>query len=47
MSGLEKAGLFSGGGVGESMMVGCKNAGGCSFYGALDMCFFREFCELG
>ena len=24
MSGLEKAGLFSGGGVGDSMVVGCK-----------------------
>jgi hypothetical protein len=26
MSGLEKAGLFSGGGVGDSIVVGCKDS---------------------
>jgi hypothetical protein len=32
MSGLEKAGLFSGGGVGDSMVVGCKKNDTCNVF---------------
>jgi hypothetical protein len=49
MSGLEKAGLFSGGGVGDSMMVRCKYAIPAIFPGffsaMVEMRFCRGFCE--
>jgi hypothetical protein len=48
MSGLEKAGLFSGGVVGGSIVVGCKKALAAMFFsGVVGGAFLQEFLRKG
>jgi hypothetical protein len=46
MSGLERAGLFSGGGVGDSMIGWMQKLPLVRFFcSVVNMCFYRGFCK--